>query len=143
MRAVIGAGYAGLTLARKLQTALPDEATLVVVDESDSHLVQHELHRVVRRPALAEEITIPLTDALDCEIRQARVTDVEPREGTVTLRDDGGDDSEGNWTTTSVPSASVPRPTTTACRGRRTRHAAQAPRARTCYPGKVPERAGG
>jgi len=43
--AVIGAGYAGLTLARKLQTALPDEATLVVVDESDSHLVQHELHR--------------------------------------------------------------------------------------------------
>jgi|AntDeeMetagen192_2_1112575.scaffolds.fasta_scaffold02060_3 NADH dehydrogenase len=93
--AVIGAGYAGLTLARKLQTALPDEATLVVVDESDSHLVQHELHRVVRRPALAEEITIPLTDALDCEIRQARVTDVEPREGTVTLRDDGGDDSEG------------------------------------------------
>jgi len=33
------------------------------------------------------------------------VTDVEPREGTVTLRDDGGDDSEGNWTTTSVPSA--------------------------------------
>ncbi|MCU4798960.1 FAD-dependent oxidoreductase [Halobacteria archaeon HArc-gm2] len=94
--AVLGAGYAGLTLARKLQTTLPDDATLVVVDESDSHLVQHELHRVVRRPALAEEITIPLEDVLDCEIRQARVIDVEPEEGTVTLDgDDAADSKDG------------------------------------------------
>ncbi|SFR94247.1 NADH dehydrogenase [Halomicrobium zhouii] len=94
--AVLGAGYAGLTLARKLQNALPDEATLVVVDESDSHLVQHELHRAVRRPALAEEITIPLEDVLDCEIRQARVTDVNPAEGTAMLDSQDGEDDDGH-----------------------------------------------
>jgi NADH dehydrogenase len=83
--AVLGAGYAGLTLARKLEQTLPDSASLVVVDEGTEHLVQHELHRVVRRPSLAEEITVDLDAVLDCEIRQATVTDVAPDEGTATL----------------------------------------------------------
>ncbi|NLV12005.1 NAD(P)/FAD-dependent oxidoreductase [Haloarcula argentinensis] len=83
--AVLGAGYAGLTLARKLEQTLPDSVSLVVVDEQTEHLVQHELHRVVRRPSLANEITVDLDEVLDCEIRQARVTDVAPDEGTATL----------------------------------------------------------
>ena len=83
--AVLGAGYAGLTLARKLEQTLPDSVSLVVVDEQAEHLVQHELHRVVRRPSLAEEITVDLDAVLDCEIRQATVTDVDPDEGTATL----------------------------------------------------------
>ena len=62
--AILGAGYAGLTLARRLERTLPEEAELVVVNDRPDHLVQHELHRVVRRPALAEEITVPLEDAL-------------------------------------------------------------------------------
>ncbi|WP_336329199.1 MULTISPECIES: NAD(P)/FAD-dependent oxidoreductase [unclassified Haloarcula] len=83
--AVLGAGYAGLTLARKLEQTLPDSVSLVVVDEEPEHLVQHELHRVVRRPSLADEITVDLDAVLDCEVRQATVTDVSPDEGTATL----------------------------------------------------------
>ncbi|KAA9398197.1 NADH dehydrogenase FAD-containing subunit [Haloarcula sp. CBA1130] len=83
--AVFGAGYAGLTLARKLEQTLPDSTSLVVVDEQTEHLVQHELHRVVRRPSLAEEITVDLDAVLDCEIRQATVTDVDPDAGVATL----------------------------------------------------------
>lgn len=86
--AVLGAGYAGLTLARTLQRTLPEEAALVVVDESATHLVQHELHRVIRRPALADEITVPLADVLDCEIRRARVTEIDPERGEATLDGD-------------------------------------------------------
>jgi len=88
--AVLGAGYAGLTLARKLDSTLPEEADLVVVDESDDHVLQHELHRVVRRPSLAEDISVPLDEVLDCEIRQASVTDVDAAAGVARL-DDGSE----------------------------------------------------
>lgn len=79
MRVVIlGAGYAGLTVARRLESRLPESADLVVVDESDTHLVQHELHRVVRRPAVADAITVPLAEVLDrATIRTGRVEAVD------------------------------------------------------------------
>ncbi|MFB6308056.1 MAG: NAD(P)/FAD-dependent oxidoreductase, partial [Haloarculaceae archaeon] len=86
--AVLGAGYAGLTLARKLESCLPDAAELVVVDESDTHLVQHELHRLLRRPELAEEIQLPLSALFDdATVRQASVEDVDPEAGVATLAD--------------------------------------------------------
>jgi len=86
---VLGAGYAGLTLARRLESTLPDAADIVVVDESDTHLVQHELHRVVRRPAVADAITVPLSEALSrATIRTARVEDVDRDARRVHL-DDG------------------------------------------------------
>ncbi|WP_251343992.1 NAD(P)/FAD-dependent oxidoreductase [Haloplanus halophilus] len=76
--AVLGAGYAGLTLARRLESTLPDAADIVVVDESDTHLVQHELHRVVRRPAVADAITVPLDDALSrATVRRGRVERID------------------------------------------------------------------
>ncbi|WP_459192354.1 NAD(P)/FAD-dependent oxidoreductase [Halosimplex sp. J119] len=88
--AVFGAGYAGLTLARELETELPADVDLVVVDEDASHLVQHELHRVVRRPDLAAEIVVDLDDVLDrATVREATVTDVDTAAGVATL--DGGD----------------------------------------------------
>lgn len=86
--AVLGAGYAGLTLARKLETGLPDDADLVVVEETGEHLVQHELHRVIRRPSFAKQISIPLAHVLDCEIRNARVESVDPDERRIVLDDD-------------------------------------------------------
>ncbi|WP_436930513.1 NAD(P)/FAD-dependent oxidoreductase [Halosimplex halobium] len=87
--AVFGAGYAGLTLARELESSLPEAADLVVVDEDASHLVQHELHRVVRRPDLAGEILVDLADVLDrATVREATVTDVDTEAGVATL--DGG-----------------------------------------------------
>lgn len=86
---VLGAGYAGLTLARRLEARLPEAADLVVVDDSGTHLVQHELHRVVRRPSVADAITVPLADALDrATIRTARVERVDRDSRRVHL-DDG------------------------------------------------------
>ncbi|WP_436909900.1 NAD(P)/FAD-dependent oxidoreductase [Halosimplex marinum] len=90
--AVFGAGYAGLNLARELESSLPEAADLVVVDEDASHLVQHELHRVVRRPELAEEIVVDLDAVLDrATVREATVTDIDTAAGVATL--DGGDGS--------------------------------------------------
>ena len=97
--AVLGAGYAGLTLAKRLEDALPDDE-IVVVDEDATHLVQHELHRVVRRPSLADDITLDLDDVLDsATVREATVTDVDPAAGEATLdtgdaTSDAGDSSE-------------------------------------------------
>jgi len=91
--AVFGAGYAGLTLARTLERTLDSDVDLVVVDESPDHLVQHELHRVVRRPSLADEITVSLTDTLDCDVRQATVTDLDADAGEATLETPGGDEA--------------------------------------------------
>ncbi|GAB3317848.1 NADH dehydrogenase FAD-containing subunit [Haloplanus rallus] len=86
---VLGAGYAGLTLARRLESRLPEAVDLVVVDESDTHLVQHELHRVVRRPSVADAITVPLDDALSrATVRTASVERVD-REARRVHLDDG------------------------------------------------------
>jgi NADH dehydrogenase len=75
---VLGAGYAGLTVARRLEERLPAGVDLVVVNESDVHLVQHELHRLVRRPGLVDAVRVPLADALDrAEIRVTRVEAVD------------------------------------------------------------------
>jgi len=93
--AVFGAGYAGLTVARRLERHGPDDLELVVVDESDTHLVQHELHRLVRYPALSETITVPLDDVLpSATVRQARVTDLDPEAGVATITPKDGDDEE-------------------------------------------------
>jgi len=84
--AVLGAGYAGLALARSLERRLPPEAGLVVVDENDYHLVQHEIHRAIRRPAVSDDLRVPLADVLsDATVRQARVTDVDPQAGVATI----------------------------------------------------------
>ena len=95
--AVLGAGYAGLTLAKRLEDALPDDE-IVVVDEDGTHLVQHELHRVVRRPALAEDITLDLDDVLDrATVREATVTDVDSEASVASLqtgRVDGTDSGD-------------------------------------------------
>ncbi|MCO8245919.1 MULTISPECIES: FAD-dependent oxidoreductase [unclassified Haladaptatus] len=95
--AVLGAGYAGLALARKLEKELPDETNLVVVEETGHHLVQHELHRVIRRPSLADQISIPLTEVLDCEVHETRVESVDPNEGSVVLADDADDELDYDY----------------------------------------------
>jgi NADH dehydrogenase len=87
--AVLGAGYAGISLARKLERSLPDDVAITVVDERETHLVQHLVHRLVRHPSLADDLRIPIADLLGrAEHRRARVTDVDPDAGEVTL-DDG------------------------------------------------------
>ena len=84
--AVLGAGYAGLTLARKLERTVPDDVEILVVERTGRHLVQHEIHRAIRRPSLADDIVVPLEEVLDrAEIRQAEVADVDPDENVVAL----------------------------------------------------------
>jgi len=98
--AVFGAGYAGLTLARQLESSLPEAVDLVVVDEDASHLVQHELHRVVRHPSLAEEIVVDLDDVLErATIREATVTDLDTAAGVATLDEGGEGGADGDGTT--------------------------------------------
>ena len=91
---VLGAGYAGLSLARRLERSLPESVELVLVDESGTHLVQHELHRVVRRPSLAEGIELPLSELLDrTELIEAGVMAVDTDEQAIIL-DESGTESE-------------------------------------------------
>ena len=75
---VLGAGYAGIVVADRLAETLPEDVELVVVDEHDYHLVQHELHRVIRRPGLADDVRVPLADVFDrARVEQGRVSAVD------------------------------------------------------------------
>lgn len=96
MRVVVfGAGYAGLTVARRLERSLPSDVELVVVDETGSHLVQHELHRVIREPSIAGTITLQLSDLLSqATVREASVRDIDPANRTATVVPNGDGDRE-------------------------------------------------
>lgn len=86
--AVLGAGYAGLGIARRLERQLSRADEITVVDERDTHVVQHLLHRIVRYPSLVEKLTVPIEDVLQrATHRQATVTAVDPDEATVELAD--------------------------------------------------------
>ena len=97
MRVVIlGGGYAGLTVTRRLERSLPSSVELVLVDESGTHVLQHELHRLVRYPDLEETITMDLEDLVSrANTRTARVTDLDTqtREVTITPADGTGEET--------------------------------------------------
>lgn len=85
---VLGGGYAGLTLARRLESTVPSDVELLLVDETGTHLLQHELHRVVRRPSFADDIELSLRDVLDrTTVRRARVERVDHQANSVILED--------------------------------------------------------
>jgi NADH dehydrogenase len=87
--AVLGAGYAGVSLARTLERSLPPDVDITIVDERETHVVQHLIHRLVRYPSLVEELTLPIGDLLDrADHYRARVTDLDPDACEATL-DDG------------------------------------------------------
>ena len=86
---VLGAGYAGVALVRTLEDRLPPDATLTVVNDADTHLVQHQVHRVIRRPDVADVLRIPLADVFDrAEVVVGRVESVDRSNRRVEL-DDG------------------------------------------------------
>ena len=83
---VLGAGYAGVTLTRKLENSLPPEVDLTIVDEADDHLVQHEVHRVIRRPSITDAIEVPLDSLFDrAEVITAHVESVDTDANEVAL----------------------------------------------------------
>lgn len=84
---VLGAGYAGVTLARRLESALPDDDVLVV-DDTGEHLVQHEVHRVIRKPRVADHITLDLDELFEtADVREGTVVDVDPDANEAHLAD--------------------------------------------------------
>jgi len=84
--AVFGAGYAGLTVVRELERTLPDAAELTLVNDEPYHLVQHELHRAIRRPAIEETIRVPLREVLDhATFVEDRVEEIDREAGTADL----------------------------------------------------------
>jgi len=86
---VLGGGYAGVALTRRLEDRLPNDVELLLVDDTGEHLVRHELHRAIRRPAIADEIAIPLSDVTyRADVRTAAVTGIDADDRVVTL-DDG------------------------------------------------------
>ncbi|AHG03390.1 NADH dehydrogenase [Halobacterium sp. DL1] len=85
---VLGAGYAGVVLVDRLERRLPSDVELVVVDDTGEHLVQHELHRAIRRPEFADDITVSLRDIFDhARIEVATVGSVDTDARTVHLAD--------------------------------------------------------
>ncbi|MDR5673232.1 FAD-dependent oxidoreductase [Halalkaliarchaeum sp. AArc-GB] len=89
MRVVVfGAGYAGLTLTQRLESSLPDSVELLLVDETETHLVRHELHRLIRRPDVIHAIEVPLGSVLDrARVVTGRVDGIDPEAGLATFRD--------------------------------------------------------
>lgn len=85
---VLGGGYAGVTLACRLERSLPDGVGLVIVDESTRHLLQHELHRLIRHPKLADAVTVPFEALFNrAEFVHGRVTALDADAGLATLAD--------------------------------------------------------
>lgn len=83
---VLGGGYAGLLVTRKLERRLPETASLTLVDDTGTHLVQHELHRAIRRPDYVDDISVPLAELLDrASLHEGRVTEVDRETRTVSL----------------------------------------------------------
>lgn len=83
--AVLGAGYAGISLTRKLEQSLPDHVEISLLEERNDHLVQHLVHRAISHPSLEDELTVPIADLVDrATHRRVRVTDVDPDAGDVT-----------------------------------------------------------
>jgi len=83
---VLGGGYAGIALAQALEDRLPHDVDILLVDDTGEHLVQQELHRVIRRPELTEKISIPLEELVDrTQVETATVTGVDVDAKTVEL----------------------------------------------------------
>jgi NADH dehydrogenase len=93
---VLGAGYAGVALTRRLESRLPPEADITLVNDSRDHVLVHETHRAIRRPAVADAISVPLDNLLDrAELIVDRVVDVDAQAGRAELAD--GDTIEWDY----------------------------------------------
>ncbi|MFW5965737.1 MAG: NAD(P)/FAD-dependent oxidoreductase, partial [Halodesulfurarchaeum sp.] len=85
--AVFGGGYAGIVAVKRLERRLSETVRIELVDPRETHLVKHKLHRLVRRPALRDDLEIPFEEILDrTEWRQDAVEAIHPDAGRAELR---------------------------------------------------------
>jgi NADH dehydrogenase len=86
---VLGAGYAGAGAVKELQKRAGPDVSITWVADVDYHLVLHESHRIIRDPAAAEKIKIPVREIADhsTEFVRGEVTNVDTDERVVELAD--------------------------------------------------------
>ena len=86
---VLGAGYAGAGAIRRLERRLPRDADLTWVSREDHHFVRHEIHRLIRDPAAADVLAIPVDEIASPGTRFVRgeVVGVETGDRVVRLAD--------------------------------------------------------
>ncbi|AOW80227.1 NADH dehydrogenase [Halodesulfurarchaeum formicicum] len=89
MRVVVfGGGYAGIVAVTRLERRLPESAEIVLVDQRPTHLIKHELHRVIRRPEFAAELQIPFADILKrAQFDQRTIASIDFDAGAATFED--------------------------------------------------------
>jgi NADH dehydrogenase len=85
---VLGAGYAGTTVVKELESRL-SAGRLTWVSDTDYHFVLHEAHRIISDPTVEEKIALPIADvkAPGTEFVQGEVVGVDVDDRTVELRD--------------------------------------------------------
>ena len=86
---VLGAGYAGTTVVKRLER-LSNDHDVTWVSKDDYHLVLHEVHRVISDPAAESKLTVPLSTvaAPSTNVVQGTVVGVDTDERTVSLADE-------------------------------------------------------
>jgi len=86
---VLGSGYAGAGAIQSLESRLDGGADVTWVSDVDYHLVLHESHRCIRKPAVREKVAIPVEEVKSetTTFRQGRVVDVDTDARVVELAD--------------------------------------------------------
>lgn len=87
---ILGAGYAGLEVARGLGRVLGQtgSAQIILVNDGEDHVFTTELHKVAAGTAEPHEVTAPLRDVLaqgGVELMIGRVASIHPERRTVAL----------------------------------------------------------
>jgi NADH dehydrogenase len=83
---ILGAGVAGLRIAKKLQDNLNHEWSLVLIDENDYHQYLYRIHEVCNVDYKEEDIIIPLKKLFNNEkvmFKQTTVTSIDPKRNEV------------------------------------------------------------
>ena len=87
---VVGSGYAGAGAVKAFEDEVgAGEAELTWVSEHDYHLVLHEVHRVIRNPAVESKLTIPVDEIMSdrSTFVEGRVVNVDTDERAVETAD--------------------------------------------------------
>ena len=87
---VLGAGYAGAGAVKAIERDAPEDVELTWIADVDYHLVLHEVHRVIRDPAVAEDIAIPIDEVSSggTSFIHSTVTAIDTDAQSVQLADD-------------------------------------------------------
>ncbi len=89
MRVVVfGGGYAGIVAVKRLERRLPEDTAVKLVDRRSTHVVRHELHRIIRQPDVASNLEIPFESIRGrATFRHGTVSGIDTDAGTATFED--------------------------------------------------------